>query len=154
VRLRHHECNNIVCKMVSFTYGAGFPALWSHANLTEETHNWIHQEFAKVPISFFAQMIRCVRRGHLVAVEGLKKLPEDFVQKPPQTDARFAFLAGKNNHCFLPESQVRTFEYFDRHASNYHSLYLLPNYGHLDVFFGKDAVRDTFPIIYRAFPNV
>lgn len=148
VRLRHHECNNIVCKMVSFTYGAGFPALWSHANLNEETHRWIRQEFAKVPISFFAQMIRCVRRGNLIAVDGLKQLPADFVAQAPQTDARFAFLAGKNNHCFLPESQVRTCEFFNRHTSNRHSLHLLPNYGHLDVFFGKDAVRDTFPIIY------
>ncbi len=149
VKLRHHECNNLVCKMVSFTYGAGFPALWSHANLNEDTHNWIRQEFAKVPISFFSQMIRCVRRGHLVAVEGFKELPADFVQQAPQTDARFAFLAGKNNHCFLPESQMRTFEFFNQRSSNYHSLHLLPNYGHLDVFFGKEAARDVFPIIYQ-----
>jgi hypothetical protein len=149
VRLTHHECNNLVCKMVSFTYGAGFPALWSHGNLTEETHQWIRQEFAKVPISFFAQMIQCVRQGHLVAVDGFKELPSDFVQQAPQTDARFAFLAGLNNRCFLPQSQVQAFEFFDRHCGNYHSLHLLPNYGHLDVFFGSNAARDVFPIIYE-----
>jgi pimeloyl-ACP methyl ester carboxylesterase len=149
VRLRHHECRNMVCKMVSFTYGAGFPALWSHANLSEETHTWIRQEFAKVPISFFQQMIQCVRRGHLVTVDGLHELPADLVGQGPRTDARFAFLAGMNNHCFLPESQVRTFEFFDQHRPHYHSLHLLPNYGHLDVFFGSNAAQDVFPIIYR-----
>ena len=149
VKLSHHECNNLICKMVSFTYGAGFPALWSHANLNEDTHNWIKHEFAKVPISFFSQMIRCIRRGHLVSVEGLKQLPADFIQQVPQTDARFSFLAGKNNHCFLPEGQVKTFGFFDQHRANYHSLHLLENYGHLDVFFGKDAARDVFPIIYQ-----
>ena len=30
----HHECDNTVCRMVSFTYGTGFPGLWSHENLT------------------------------------------------------------------------------------------------------------------------
>ncbi|HEY0757844.1 MAG TPA: hypothetical protein VGD59_01165 [Acidisarcina sp.] len=147
VRLSHHECNNMVCKMVSFTYGAGFPALWSHANLNEDTHEWLRREFAKVPVSFFAQMVKCVHSGHLVAVDGLPQLPRDFLQGAPQTDARFSFFAGMNNHCFLPESQSRTFDYFDQHTRNRHTLHLLPNYGHLDPFIGKDASRDVFPLI-------
>ena len=149
VRATHHECNNLVCKMVSFTYGAGFPALWSHANLNEETHIWLRQEFAKVPLTFFDQMIRCVNRGHLVPVDRLRELPDDLLHGPPQTDARFAFFAGLNNLCFLPESQERTFEWFNDHAANRHTLHLLPNYGHLDVFMGKNASRDTFPAIYE-----
>jgi len=149
VRLSHHECNNIVCKMVSFTYGAGFPALWSHANLNDETHTWLRQEFAKVPISFFAQMVKCVRQGHLVAVDNLPQLPRDFTEQPPQTGARFAFFAGMNNHCFLPESQAKTHEYFNEHCNNRHTLHLLPNYGHLDVFIGKDASRHVFPLMYE-----
>ncbi len=52
VRATHHECDNDVCKMVSFTYGAGFPALWEHANINEQTHEWIRGEFAEVPLSF------------------------------------------------------------------------------------------------------
>ncbi len=149
VRLSHHECNNLVCKMVSFTYGAGFPALWSHANLNDATHTWLRQEFAKVPITFFAQMIKCVQHGHLVAVDSLQQLPRDFTERPPQTDARFAFFAGLNNHCFLPASQQRTFEYFDKHARNRHSLHLMQNYGHLDPFIGKDTSRDVFPLMYQ-----
>ena len=35
VRATHHECDNTVCRMVSFTYGTGWPALWSHANLDD-----------------------------------------------------------------------------------------------------------------------
>ena len=149
VRLSHHECNNLVCKMVSFTYGAGFPALWSHANLNDDTHVWLRQEFAKVPLSFFVQMIQCVRNGHLVPVDHLKELPTDLLGAPPQTDARFAFFAGVNNLCFLPQSQQHTFDWFNQHAANRHTLHMLPNYGHLDVFMGKDASRDTFPLIYE-----
>jgi hypothetical protein len=147
VRLAHHECDNTVCRMVSFTYGTGFPALWSHENLDDETHWWIRREFAAVPFTFFAQMARCVDRGHLVSVDGLPELPESFVAQPPKTDARFVFLAGVDNRCFLPESQQRSFAFFDGVQPNRHALHLLPGYGHLDVFLGRRAARDVFPII-------
>ncbi len=149
VALVHHECDNPVCKQVSFTYGSGFPALWSHVHLNPETHEWLKQEFAKVPMSFFHQMARCVRRGHLISVEGKKELPADFAAQPPQTDARFAFFAGADNLCFLPESQRRTHGYFESHRKNYHSLHVVPNYGHLDIFMGQNAARDVFPLILQ-----
>ena len=149
VNLTHHECNNAVCKQVSFTYGSGFPALWSHENLNEETHEWLKEEFKEVPIRFFEQIIRCIKAGHLIAVEGYQELPPDFTESPPKTDARFAFFAGKNNLCFLPESQVKSYEYFSKFRKNHHTLNLLPNYGHLDVFMGKNAARDTFPLIVK-----
>ena len=82
-----------------------------------------------------------------VSVEGIRTLPADYVAQPPQTDARFAFFAGALNRCFLPESQARTHAWFDRHRPGYHTLHVLPTYGHLDVFMGKDAATDTFPLI-------
>ena len=147
VRLTHHECDNEVCKQVSFTYGAGFPALWSHANLSAETHEWLKHEFAHVPIRFFEQMARCISKGHLVAVEGKKELPADFVARPPQTEARIAFFAGEDNRCFLPEAQRRSFAYVDGLRKNYHKLYVLPKYGHLDVFMGQYAAKNVFPLM-------
>jgi hypothetical protein len=147
VRLTHHECDNRVCRMVSFTYGTGFPALWRHENLNAETHDWLRQEFAHVPMTFFAQMARCVVAGHLVSVDGDARLPESFVAQPPQTDARFALFAGRQNRCFLPASQERTFEFLERSRPGYHKLYELPAYGHLDVFMGKNAGRDVFPLM-------
>lgn len=149
VRLTHHECQNQVCKLVSFIYGAGFPALWSHANLNDATHEWLRQEFAKVPITFFEQMIQCVRAGHLVSVDGLPELPQDFTAQPPKTRARVAFFAGGSNHCFLPQSQELAFAHFSQNDPNAgHSLHVVENYGHLDVFMGKDADRDVFPLMY------
>jgi len=147
VQAVHHECDNPVCKMVSFTYGAGFPALWRHENLNPATHEWIKQEFGDVPISFFVQMDRCVRAGHLVGVDGFKQLPSDFVAQQPQTDARFSFLAGQRNQCFLPESQRRTYEWFDGLHKNFHTFHELPGYSHLDVFIGKAAAQEVFPLI-------
>ena len=147
VKVTHRECDHIVCRMVSFTYGAGFPALWSHENISEATHDWIDHEFADVPFSFFLQMGRSILRGHLVTSERFPQLPASVVAQPPQTDARFVLLAGDDNKCFLPESQERTFAFLDGHRPGRHRLHRIPGYGHLDVLFGRNAVRDTYPII-------
>jgi hypothetical protein len=149
VRATHRECRNSVCRMVSFTYGAGHPALWSHANLDEATHDWIRGEFAEVPMTFFEQMNRCVRAGHLVSTDGIEGLPRSFVAQAPQTDARFALLAGENNRCFLAEGQRRTFDFLQKHRPGRDSLHVLPGYGHLDVFLGRRAAADTYPLILK-----
>jgi hypothetical protein len=147
VSVTHRECDNLVCRMVSFTYGSGCPALWSHANLDDATHAWIRGEFAAVPLSFFRQMARCVRAGHLVPSAALPGLPDSYLAQAPQTDARFVFLAGEENRCFLPEGQQRSHEFFAGHRPGRDRLYRLPGYGHLDVFLGRRAARDTFPLI-------
>lgn len=147
VRATHYECDNTVCRMVSFTYGSGRPALWRHENLDDATHAWISGEFADVPMTFFRQMHRSVKAGHLVPVGEVKGLPTSFVDAAPQTNARFVFLAGEKNRCFLPESQRRSFDHFQRYRPGKDSFHLLRGYGHLDVFFGQNAWRDTYPII-------
>lgn len=154
VQISHHECGNPVCKEVSFTYGSGRPALWQHENLSGETHEWLKQEFSKVPLTFFSQMKKCVERGHLVSVEGRKELPADFVAQPPRTDARFALFAGEKNRCFLPQSQAKTYEFLSAARPNYHSLHTLPGYSHLDVFMGCNAARNVFPIMLAELEKV
>lgn len=147
VKLTHRECDNTVCRYASFTYGVGFPTLWRHENLNDETHRWLTHEFAAAPLTFFQQIRRSVRKGRLVSVEGRPELPRQFGHEPPRTGARVAFFAGALNRCFLPESQSRTFRYFDAIRPGYHSMHVLPGYAHLDVFMGKDAARDVFPIM-------
>lgn len=147
VLLTHRECDNLVCRQVSFTYGTGFPTLWRHENLNDATHDWLRQEFAHVPLTFFRQIARSVEEGALISVDGRPELPANFGAQPPRTDARIAFLAGERNVCFLPESQRRTFEFFSRHQTGRHTFHVLPGYGHLDVFMGQRAARDVFPII-------
>lgn len=147
VRLTHHECDNEVCKGVSFTYGTGFPCLWSHDNLSDGTHEWLRGQFAECPLSFFAQMSECVRRGHLVSVSHLDRLPRDYTAEPPRTDARFVLFAGEDNLCFLPDSQERSFDFFDTHRPGQHALHVVPGYGHLDMFMGQNAAQDVFPQI-------
>ncbi|MES2940670.1 MAG: esterase [Pseudomonadota bacterium] len=145
VKLTHHECDNGVCRFSSFTYGTGFPVLWRHENLSDATHDWLRQEFAAVPLTFFRQMARCLDAGRLLA--HTPGLPADLAALPPKTDARISFVAGELNDCFKWQSQQASFDWFERHRPNRHSLHVLGGYGHLDVFIGKNAARDTFPVL-------
>jgi hypothetical protein len=136
--------------MVSFTYGVGRPTLWSHSLLNDETHEWVEHEFGHVPLTFFNQMVRCIRAGHLVSVAGLAELPRQFGVEAPRTDANVILIAGQENRCFSPESQERTFDYFSASGRGKYALEIIPGYGHLDIFMGKDASRDVFPIMIDA----
>lgn len=145
VHLTHRECKNTVCRHSSFTYGVGKPTLWRHENLNEQTHDWLSDEFGFLPTKFYTQLGNSVGSGHLQSVDNFDELPQDFVTATPKTDARFIFFSGKLNNTFLPESQIKTFEHFDKIKPNFHSLNIIENYGHLCMFMGKDAHKDVFP---------
>lgn len=143
VQLTHHEKDTTVGKMVSFTYGAGRPALWELANLSQHTMQWIRNEFGSVPITFFDHIRHCVEKGVLVSRKG----NNSYAQTVPKTDARFVFLAGKLNKCFSSESQQNSYNYFNKLRPAYHKIYEFDTYSHLDVFLGKNAHDDIFPTI-------
>lgn len=150
VRATHHECDNTVCRLASFTYGVGKPTLWSHELIDAATHDWVKEEFGAVPITFFRQMARCVRAGQLVSVGRSDDLPARFADAPPRTDARIVLIAGEQNRCFSAESQQRTYDFLERRGSGDYELHLIPRYGHLDIFMGKRAAVDVFPTILAA----
>lgn len=143
----HHECDNAVCKWASYTYGAGKPTLWRHENLNDLTHEWLKHEFAAVPLTFFEQIVSCVRAGRLLAAEHRPELPHDFTAQAPATDARVVFLAGAANQCFTADSQRASHTWFAGHAPGRTALHVFEGYGHLDVFMGARAAQDIFPTI-------
>ena len=139
----HFEKDTTVGKFVSFTYGAGFPALWELENLSDQTKEWIRNEFGPVPIHFFRHIRKGVHNGSLVSVSGSKH----YADAKPATDARFVFFAGKLNKCFKSKSQVNSFEYFNNLKPDFHKLYVYDTYSHLDIFLGKNAHKDIFPVM-------
>lgn len=145
VRMFHHECDNAVCKHSSFTYGVGFPTLWSHENLDDVTHDWIKGEFAHVPVSLFRQTHKCLKAKHLIPVRGYEEIPADFALVKPKTTAKFLFVCGADNKTFDPRGMAKTFEHFDEHFPGVNKHWVVPGYGHLDTFLGKTASVDIFP---------
>jgi hypothetical protein len=46
---------------------------------------------------------------------------------------------------------MRSYDYLEGFAPGRHEYHELPGYGHLDVFIGKHAARDVFPLIIDEF---
>ncbi len=148
VKLTHREDDTLVGKFVSFTYGAGFPALWRLENLDEKTKDWIQHEFAEVPLSFFDHIKKGVKRGALVPNDSRNE-QETYLSHSTKLTARVVLFGGEKNLCFLSKSQQNTYAYLQSRQPNIHKLYLLKDYSHLDVFLGKNAHRDVFPLMIK-----
>ena len=99
--------------------------------------------------TFFRQIARCIRQGHLVSYQPTAGLPADYAAQPVKTDARFVLFAGRRNQCFLPDSQEATYHWLDAQRPGFHGLHVLDTYSHLDIFMGERAANDVFPIMLR-----
>lgn len=145
VKMSHWEKDTEVGKFVSFTYGSGMPALWKLENLDKPTMEWIEDEFAAVPLSFFDHIRYCISKGVLLPND--RKNIEDYAVDPIPGNPRIILFGGVKNKCFLSDSQQATFDYLESIDPGKHKLYLLDKYSHLDVFLGKDSHKDVFPIM-------
>ena len=148
--LRRRECDDRVCALSNYMFGAGGEVLWRHENLHPETHAWLAREFGFTPFRVMRQLARSVGAGHLVPTGALPELPADLLDRPPRTEARFAFVAGTANRLFLPESQRRSFEWMERWQPGRHSLHVLDGYTHLDLYVGRRAPEEVYPTILEA----
>jgi hypothetical protein len=145
VHLMRHDCNEPACAMSTYIYGYGPDVLWRHANLDSATHHWVSREFGYVPFSFFRQIMRSVKAGHLVPVGDVAALPGSYVDRMPPQEQVWTFVGGEQNRCFVPEGQDRSHAWFRSHSPQDHQRVRFPGYSHLDVFFGRNATQDTFP---------
>lgn len=145
-------CDNPVCQLVNFYDGMAQPrqhVLWRHQLLSPEVHTWVLKQFGRFSMRVFLQLQRSWRAGHMVRVEDslANNLPEDYIADiTGLAKMRVAFFAGSNNSCFLPMSQHQTYTTL-REWGGSCSYYEVPNYSHLDMFIGRQACRDVFPLM-------
>ncbi|HEX4750079.1 MAG TPA: alpha/beta fold hydrolase [Bryobacteraceae bacterium] len=138
-------CNNPVCHRITFMYAP----LYQHSQLNQSTHeNALHEMFGVANIKSFEQIALMTRKGHSVAADGSEVyLPHlaDRLKLP------ITFIHGGSNDCFLPESTQITYDLLTK--ANGNSLYarhVIPNYGHIDCIYGKNAAQDVYPLMLQS----
>lgn len=139
-------CREDVCKMICWLYGE----VWKHTKVSAETHQWMLGKYSKVPVLFFQHIGKCIRQGHIIRMgqQAIFSIFDELLKHSPKTEARFVFISGLSNQCFLPESQQLTYQWMQQHSSRKdHFFRLFPTYGHLDMFVGQQANREIFPTI-------
>ncbi len=148
-RLIRRECREPACHMVSFMWGWGFPAAYVHANLSPVTHRRLKDLFGGTAVNYFRHIRKMVAAGESVPYRRrgqYRKLPESYlgnlknIELPPTL-----FVSGDKNLIF-PGSNRLSFERLRALRPEAQVAYLeLPDYGHQDVFMGKNCDREVFP---------
>jgi len=136
------RCDSAVCHRISFMYGL----LYEHSQLTQRFHDYLHELFGVLNTDTFEHLAMIVRKGHLVSSTG------DDVYMPhlERLNLPICFIHGANNACYLPESTRLTFDKLcDANGRAHYTRHVIPDYGHIDCIFGKNAARDVYPLILQ-----
>jgi len=134
------RCRNPVCHRITFLYGQ----LYEHDQLNQLTHESMHEMFGISNISCFQHLGMICRKGHVVDFHG----NETYLPYPERMAIPITFISGAENETFLPESTELTYNFLrERNGKALYQRHVIPNYGHIDCIFGKNAAENVFPLI-------
>jgi cholesterol oxidase len=145
----HRECDVPECHMLSFMWGTGWPAVYKHENLHDLTHRRGGDLYGGVSFSYFRHVLRMVKAGNTAVKYDARDprfafLPDNYLQYAKEIETPVLFITGEENHIFV-DSNIVCYKRLDAIAPGRHQLQLFPNYGHQDVFMGKNCHIDIFP---------
>ena len=132
--------NNPVDKRIAFMYGQ----LWELDQLNQATHDTLHELFGVANIESFQHLALLMREGHAVDKDGA----EVYLPNASNMAIPIRFIHGAENSTFLPESTEKSMAFLAQaNGAELYDRKVIPNYGHIDCIFGKNAVRDVYPLI-------
>ncbi|KST66741.1 alpha/beta fold hydrolase [Mastigocoleus testarum] len=131
---------NPISHRISFLYGQ----LYNLEQLNDATYKNLHELFGIANLSTFEHLALLVRECHLVSADS----SEIYVGQLENLAIPITFIHGEENNCWLPESTEYTCKLLsDVNGKQLYKRYVIPNYGHIDCIFGKNAVNDVYPLI-------
>ncbi len=134
--------NSPVSRRISFLYGQ----LYELEQLNTATYNSLHEMFGVANINSFKHLAKIVRKGHLVSANG----KNTYLPHIERLAIPISFIHGAKNHCWLPFSTDITHNLLRKvNGDDLYTRHLIPNYGHIDCIFGKNASRDVYPLILQ-----
>jgi cholesterol oxidase len=132
--------NSAVDKRIDFMYGQ----LWELAQLNTATHDTLHETFGVANIEAFEHLALLMRKGYAVDAAGA----EAYLPNATNMAIPIRFIHGAKNQTFLPESTAKTVDFLSAaNGAHWYDRVVIPDYGHIDCIFGKNAARDVFPFI-------
>ena len=127
-----------VGRRIYFIYGDVF----DHARIDEETMSEAVPEFfGPSNMTFFEHMGVMVRRGRAVDMQG-----RDVYLDAGRFRIPISFITGEHNRMFLPRGLAATHEHLRGRTATAYAHHVIEGYAHLDLWLGRDAERDVFPI--------
>jgi cholesterol oxidase len=129
-----------VHRRITFLYGT----LYELDQLNDATFKALHEMFGIANIAALEHLATIVRAGKVVNAQG-----EDvYVQNADNWNFPTRIIHGAENACFLPVSTERAIARLQAANGNVEfSRKVIPEYGHIDCIYGKNAARDVYPHI-------
>ena len=136
------ECKSPTVRRVFGVFGPS----WDIRQLGRDTYLALGSMFSRVSLSPFKQLQDVMRNGLAVDAEGKAVYTNEEAAR--RLALPITFLSGATNQIFYPESGQRTRVWLSQH--NGKELYrqrIVPGYGHMDLFIGRNAHRDVTPML-------
>lgn len=133
-------CDRPFCRRVMFMYGE----VYDHDRLNDATHEHLEEAFGVANMTTLRHITKILRADHAVSMDGA----HDYLDDVSGLRVPIAFVHGEHNRLFVPEGSAITYRVLsERNGDEYYSRYVIPGYAHMDLFIGKDAARDVYPVI-------
>ncbi|MGH2588075.1 MAG: alpha/beta hydrolase, partial [Dehalococcoidia bacterium] len=145
----HRECDVPACHMLSLMWGAGFPALYLHKNLHPVTHRRGGDLYGPTNVHYHRHVLKMVRAGNRAVKfdptnPAHRALPDDYLRFAAEIETPVLLVTGDKNRVFA-DSNIVCHRELERRAPGRHELHVFKEYGHQDVFMGKNVAVDIFP---------
>lgn len=161
---RKELCNSASCHRISLTYGR----CWNHANLNEATHRQIDRFFGGVNMKLLNLLMKMGSEGHVMTNGPIFEQLDTRENINRLRGVPIMLFVGRDNAVLSPESTEKTYEVLcdtfgtkpgagagagsdgkdHVHASGAeYRRKVIPGYGHLDCWMGRNAWKDVYPMI-------
>lgn len=162
---RKELCNSASCHRVSLTFGR----CWNHRNLNEATHRQIDRFFGGVNMRLLHLLMKMGSEGHVMTNGPLFETLNTRENINRLKGVPFLLFVGGDNAVLSPESTEKTYEVLcdtfgtkaargegfgsdgDDHAAPgggvEYRRKVIPGYGHLDCWMGRNAWKDVYPVV-------
>ncbi|KAI1853691.1 hypothetical protein JX266_001675 [Neoarthrinium moseri] len=149
---RKEICNNASCHRVSLTFGR----CWNHNNLNEATHRQIDRFFGGVNMTLLHLLMKQGYEGGVMTNGPLFERLDTPDNIRRLKNIPFLLFVGRDNAVLSPMSTEKTYEVLcdafgtkdtqDNDGLQYKRR-VVPNYGHLDCWMGRNAYKDVYPFV-------
>lgn len=150
IRPFHRECHEPACHTISFMWGSGHPSAYQHENLSPVTHRRLADLFGGTSLNYYRHIFKMIKNGSSIPnqrKEDFSDLPENYLQnmKEVRNLPPILLVEGDKNNIF-PHSNKKTFELLKNVVPNADiKFHEFKEYGHQDIFIGKNCAEDIFP---------
>ncbi|KAJ8125051.1 hypothetical protein O1611_g8589 [Lasiodiplodia mahajangana] len=147
---RKEICNNATCHRISLV----FARCWNHHNLNEATHRQIDRFFGGVNMTLMHLLMKQGFEKHVMSNGPLYERLDTPENIRKLEGIPFLLFVGGDNAVLSPESTERTYEILtdafgarqDSKGIQYRRR-VVPDYGHLDCWMGRNAWKDVYPFV-------